>query len=350
MRPASPAAAQRPSTDADPGGPAAAVPARVVTVGAPRHRRVGGRFRAWVGLRPGHRPRQGVKARGRRFAAIGVALMGATLLAALLPAAASAGRPSYVALGDSYTSGPLIPDQTGSPLGCLRSNHGYPSLVAAAIGASSFKNASCARARTTNMTGPESVWFGTNPPQLNALSAATTLVTLQIGGDDVGFSSIVVVCGALSFTDPFGAPCQKHYTSGGTDRLAEAVAQTGPKVAGVLAAIHRRAPAARVLLLGYPALLPSTGRGCWPLMPIAFGDVPYLRGIELKMNQLLASEAAAHGATYVDVYSDSVGHNLCTGPGTQWVAGIVPTSLAAPVHPNAAGEQAMARQVLAALG
>jgi lysophospholipase L1-like esterase len=280
---------------------------------------------------------------------LGVSLLAASLLAIVVPTAAGASGPSYVALGDSYTSGPLIPDQTGSPIGCLRSNRGYPSLVAAAIGASSFKNVSCARARTTNMTAAEGAGIGTNPPQLNALSTATTLVTLQIGGDDAGFSHIVVVCGALSFTDPFGDPCQKHYTSGGTDQLARAVAQTGPKVGAVLADIHRRAPAARVLLLGYPALLPNTGRGCWPLMPVAFGDVPYLRGIELKMNQMLASEAAAHGATYVNVYTDSVGHNLCTAPGTQWVAGIVPLTLAAPVHPNAAGEQAMARQVLAAL-
>ena len=154
----------------------------------------------------------------------------------------------------------------------------------------------------------------------------------------------------LSFTNPFGAPCKGHYTSGGTDRLARAVAQTGPKVAAVLRKIHQRAPSARVLLVGYPVILPSTGNGCWPLVPFAFGDVPYLRGIELKLNHLLASEAAAHGATYVDTYTDSIGHDMCQPPGTKWVEGIVPTSPAAPVHPNALEEKAMARQVLAVLG
>jgi lysophospholipase L1-like esterase len=281
---------------------------------------------------------------------VGAAVAAGPLLAALLPAAASAGGPNYVALGDSYTSGPLIPDLTGSPAGCLRSNHDYPSLVAAAIGASSFTDVSCASATTANMAGSQPVIFGRNPPQLNALSTTTTLVTLGIGGNDIGFSDIVLVCSGLSFIDPFGDPCKRHYTSGGTDRLAEAVEQTGPKVAAVLADIHQRAPAARVLLVGYPALLPAAGKGCWPLVPFAFGDVPYLRSLELKMNQMLASEAAAHGASYVNTYTDSVGHNLCTLPGTKWVEGIVPTSLAAPVHPNAAGEKAMARQVLAALG
>jgi lysophospholipase L1-like esterase len=281
---------------------------------------------------------------------VGAVAAGGLLLANLLPAAASATGPKYVALGDSYTAGPLIPDLTGKPVGCLRSTHDYPSLVAAAIGASSFTNISCVGADTTNMTGPQKVGLRSNPAQLSALSAGTTLVTLQVGGNDADFANIVLVCAALSFTDPLGAPCKKHYTSGGTDQLAQAIAQTGPKVAAVLADIHQRAPGARVLLLGYPTLLPNTGHGCWPLVPYAFGDVPYLRGVELKMNSMLASVAAAHGATYVDTYTPSIDHNLCTPPDTQWAAGIVPTSLAAPVHPNAAGERAMAREVLAILG
>jgi lysophospholipase L1-like esterase len=172
---------------------------------------------------------------------------------------------------------------------------------------------------------------------------------VQIGGNDIDFSGVVYLCGALSFTDPFGAPCMKHYTSGGTDQLAKAVTQTGPKVAAVLTDIHKRAPAARVLLVGYPVIVPNTGDGCWPLVPFAFGDVAYLRGVELKLNQMLASEAAAHGATYVNTYTDSVGHDLCKAAGTKWIEGILPSSFAAPLHPNALGEQAMSRQVLAVL-
>ena len=87
-------------------------------------------------------------------------LAAAALLATVLPGAASASAvPSYVALGDSYTSGPLIPDQTGNPAGCLRSTHDYPALVAAALGAASFSNVSCAGATTADMTGPQHVTF-----------------------------------------------------------------------------------------------------------------------------------------------------------------------------------------------
>ena len=108
------------------------------------------------------------------------------------------------------------------------------------------------------------------------------MVTLTIGGDDMGFSGIMETCAALSLTDLFGDPCQRHYTAGGTDLLAAAINATAPKVAAVLQGIHARAPLARVLLVGYPDILPSTGDGCLPVVPLAFGDVPYLRGLEIQ--------------------------------------------------------------------
>jgi lysophospholipase L1-like esterase len=289
--------------------------------------------------------------RRRRRAWRGLPVLAAgALLALCLPAASAAGAtgPAYVALGDSYTSGPLIPGQTGTPAGCLRSTHNYPSLVAAALGAVSFTDASCAGATTTSMTAPQLVAGGINPPELDALSPGTTLVTLGIGGNDVGFASIIITCAELSFSSPLGSPCKNRYTAGGTDQLAQMIATLAPKVAAVLADIHQRAPRARVLLVGYPDILPSTGTGCWPAVPIARGDVPYLRGIEIDLNAMLAAEAAAGNATYVDTYTDSIGHDFCQPTGVRWVEGLVPTSPAAPVHPNALGEQAMAHQVLAA--
>lgn len=279
-----------------------------------------------------------------------VAAAGA-LLTALMPGAVSAGTgPSYVALGDSYTSGPLIPVQTGHPAGCLRSTNNYPRLAAKALGASSFTDASCQGAATQDLTHPQSVPLGTNPPQLSALKSSTTMVTLQIGGNDINFIDIVINCTTLSITNPFGSPCKKHYTSGGADQLKRAISQTAPKVAAVLKAIHQRSPHARVFVVGYPVILPNSGDGCWPLVPIAFGDVPYLRGIEQDLNQMLASQAAANKATFVNTYTDSIGHDVCQSPGKQWVEGLVPTAPAAPFHPDKAGEAAMARQVEAAAG
>jgi lysophospholipase L1-like esterase len=290
-------------------------------------------------------------------------LAASSLLVTAIPGAASAGSVTgaagamrgssvtrYVSLGDSYTAGPLIPALTGSPAGCARSTHNYPHLVAAAARAASFTDVSCQGADTTSMTKPESVPLGTNPPQDNALSSSTTLVTLQIGGNDINAQDVFLECAKLSFTDPFGAPCKAHYTSGGTDQLKAAIAAAAPKVAADLSGIHADAPNARVLVVGYPVIMPNSGNGCWPLVPIASGDVPYLRGVEQELNAMLATEAAANGATYVNTYTASIGHDVCQAPGVKWVEGLVPTSPAAPFHPNALGEQGMAAQVLKTLG
>jgi lysophospholipase L1-like esterase len=255
----------------------------------------------------------------------------------------------YVSLGDSYTAGPFVPGPDMKSGGCLRSGRNYPSLVASALHPASFTDVSCYGARTADMTASQSILGGTNPPQLNALSPVDTLVTLQIGGNDLGFNHITLTCALLSLTDPFGSPCQDHYEAGGTNQLALSIARIAPKVGAVLAGIHARAPHARVLLVGYPDILPS-GAGCWPEEPIARGDVPYLRDVEILANRALAVEAARNGATYVDTFTDSVGHDACRPPGVKWVEGLIPTSLAAPFHPNELGEEAMARQVIATVG
>ena len=262
------------------------------------------------------------------------------------PPAAGKLSGTYVALGDSFTAAPLAHGQSGSSGACLRSAQDYPALAAAALRPTSFVNVSCFGASTVDMSQAQRPG---QPPQLNALSAADVLVTVQAGGDDIGVGRIGTTCAALSFTNPFGNPCQKHYTKGGSDQLADVVAQTGPKVASVLAAIRQRAPHARILLVGYPVILPVSGNGCWPEVTVARGDVPYLRGIENQLNAMLAATAAARGVTFVDTYAASAGHDACQHAGTKWVEGLIPTSLAVPFHPNALGEQAMAREIVQAL-
>jgi lysophospholipase L1-like esterase len=120
-------------------------------------------------------------------------------------------------------------------------------------------------------------------------------------------------------------------------------------VAAVLAAIRERAPGARILLVGYPVILPAAGPGCWPVMPIAVGDVAWLRNVEGRLNAMLADLAAAAGVTFVDTYASSVGHDVCRLPGRKWVEGFVPTAPASAIHPNALGMANTADQVLAAL-
>lgn len=280
----------------------------------------------------------------RRVAIAGVLVALAGLTA---PAVTAAGGPtsSYVALGDSYTAGPLIPVQQADPVGCFRSDHNYPHLVAAALRVADFRDASCAGAATKDMKSPQNVNPGpANPPQLDRLDAGTQLVTIGIGGNDIGFSDIVRECATA---DRSGTPCQDRFVQGGDDEISRRIKDTAPKVADVLSAIHKRAPAARVFLVNYPSILPEAGAGCWPQVPFADADAPYLRAKQHELNAMLAKQAAADQATLVDAFTASLGHDACQPPGVRWVEPVLGASGAPPVHPNQLGMECVAVAVLA---
>jgi GDSL-like Lipase/Acylhydrolase family len=273
------------------------------------------------------------------------ALALAVAVVAMFVTAAGASAATYTALGDSYASGPLIPNQSLSPLGCLRSDHNYAHLAAAAKGLT-LTDVSCSGATTNDMTEAQNVEPGPNPPQFNGLSASTNVVSVTIGGNDIGFTEIIENC--ITY-NPFSTPCKNQYDPGGHDLLAERIAGATPKVAAVLQGIHAHAPSARVFVVNYPDILP-TGSGCWPTVPLAFGDVPFLHATEEHLNAMLAAQAAANNATVVDWYSASVGHDSCQSSGTRWVEPVIPGELAYPVHPNRAGMAGGAVALEAAIG
>jgi lysophospholipase L1-like esterase len=268
-----------------------------------------------------------------------------SLAGALSVGAAGASAANWAGLGDSYAAGPLIPNQQLSPLGCLRSDHNFAHLAAAALGRS-LADASCSGAKTDDMTAPQDVTPGQNPPQFNALTTDTQIATLQIGGNDIGFTSILENCATAN---PFAHPCRDKYVVNGHDTLADKIAATAPKVATVLQGIHARSPGARVFVVNYAAILPETGSGCWPQVPIAFSDVPYLRSVEKNLNAMLAQQAAANGARIVDDYTASIGRDACKSSSTRWVEPLVPANAAAPFHPNARGEAGIAAEVVSAV-
>lgn len=268
----------------------------------------------------------------------------ATVAAVLALAVGAAQAANYVALGDSYTAGPLIPNQL-PPYGCLKSDRNYPHLAAAGIG-HELRDPSCSGAETEDMTQTQNVSPGPNPPQFNSLDADTAVVSITIGGNDIGFSEIIENCVTVN---PFSHPCIDKYRAGGVDQLAQRIDATAPLVASVLEEIRSRSPNAEVYVLNYAAIFPETGYGCWPQMPIGFLDVPYLRATQKRLNSMLATEAGANGATLVNWYAASIGHDACKGPLTRWVEPLVPTQPAAPVHPNLAGMRGAAQVLLAAV-
>ncbi|MGV9245782.1 SGNH/GDSL hydrolase family protein [Streptomyces sp. NPDC003710] len=273
----------------------------------------------------------------------GVATLAGTGAGPASASASGAPHPEYVALGDSYASAPVIPDEVDA--NCKRSDHNYPSLVAAYARAG-LRDVTCSGATTAEMTAPQ----GTAPAQFAALGRRTDLVTVSIGGNDVGFTTVLGTCARLTASDPTGAPCRAFFTDGGHDRLTETVERTAPKIARVIRGVRQRSPHARILVVGYPDLFPENGVGCTSgSVPFAAGDFPYLRDKEKELNRMLAGEAYRHGAGYVDTYAPTIGHDLCRPTGQRWIETLSPATPAAPLHPNAEGEQAMAAAVEHAL-
>jgi lysophospholipase L1-like esterase len=287
-----------------------------------------------------------VAAAGTVLALAGLAGTGAGQATAAAQIPATPKR--YVALGDSYAAGPAIPVQRIDPIGCGRSTRNYPALVAEALGVADYTDVSCSGARTDHMTaaqqGPLS-GGGTNPPQFDALRTDTDLVTVTIGGNDFGLSDIFNTCFALSSTDPLGDPCRRQATAGGADAYAQRIPAVAPKVAAVLTGIRQRSPKATVLLVGYLRILPPEV-GCYPLFPVAGGDVPYLDGLERQLTAMLADQARNHGAVFVDSYASSSNRDVCQLPEVKWVEGTAPTSPAHPMHPNVRGMRAVSSLAL----
>jgi lysophospholipase L1-like esterase len=275
-----------------------------------------------------------------------LALFGCALTAGTADAAGV-----YVALGDSYTSAPLVPNQHGEPIDCGRSDHNYPSLVADALGADTFVDVSCGSAQTKHMTEPQPdlPLGGTNPPQFNALRADATLVTVGIGGNDAGLVGVAEKCAELGATNPMGTACRDYWAPGGNDQVAAKIEATKPKIAAVLQGIHQRSPQARVAIVGYPDVLPKDGASCWPMVPLSPDDIRYIDELIVRINAMIAGQAAAGDADFVDTYRDSGGHDVCKLPPERWFEGLVPTEPAYPLHPNGKGEASMARSAIAVL-
>jgi lysophospholipase L1-like esterase len=259
----------------------------------------------------------------------------------------------YVALGDSYTSAPGVPWPRLDRLACYTSTNNYPALLADNLGLSSYTDASCGGADTTNMTQPQTppIPLGTHPAQFSYLRANTDLVTIGIGGNDFGvFGDLTGTCPQLRASDPTGSPCKNRYTVDGADTMKAKVAETGQRVRAVLAGVHERSPEAKVVLVGYPRIAPPSGT-CPDVLPFADGDVAWLNEVEIALNAALADAANADGdTTFVDMYPASLGHDACAGSAA-WIQGKDTNLLAAiAYHPFKSGTVGMATEISKTLG
>ncbi|SDY15581.1 GDSL-like Lipase/Acylhydrolase family protein [Amycolatopsis xylanica] len=266
------------------------------------------------------------------------------LLASTLTA--QAGVLNYVALGDSYTSGPLIPQQRSDPLGCGRSKSNYPAIVAARLGAQ-YTDVSCAGAATAQMAYAQPTVSGTNAAQFKALETFTDLVTVGIGGNDFDlFRKVIDACPLLRASDSTGNPCERRFSKSGTDSIKAVIPTISQRVKDVLAGIHVRSPKAKVYAIGYPRILPPSGY-CPIQLPFADGDYAWLNSVEEALNAAIADAVKADGnSSYVDLYGPSLGHDACAG-NAAWINGKDDSRspAAAAYHPFLAGMEGMANVV-----
>lgn len=252
----------------------------------------------------------------------------------------------YVALGDSFTSGPFVP-ATDLADGCFRSDGNYPSLLANRLDAKVFVDVSCAGAQTVHLRRPQPTVTGARvPAQLRAVTPETTLVTVGIGGNDADlFARLTQACVSLRSTDPAGSPCRSQLDRG--EGVGALVSRAGRNVERVLALVRTRAPRARVVLVGYPRIAPAAGT-CPRRLPYADGDVAFGHEVQRLLNAALRDAAQRAEVEFLDMHDASLGHDVCSeAPYVQGARTDRTAALA--FHPRPRGMRAVADRLEALL-
>jgi lysophospholipase L1-like esterase len=316
---------------------------------------------------PGARGRRGTRSRlaaGAILVAVALGAAGCAPARVVSPtpaptAAEPTARPDplrVVSLGDSYSTGtgPAAP-VAGDAGGCGRTVAASVRVAAEAVGAD-LVDAACDGATTRDLTTARERDGRSVPAQLDALADGADVVLVRLGGNDLGFASLVGGCLARDPDGPValgGAACVDALApAGGTDTVRARVdGDVSARLADALARIRDAAPDARVVVLGYltvlgdPDALPA--EGC--LRRTASSDVngrvlltdrdaAWLAGVQRDLDTAIRRAAEASGARYVDQATPTAAHGACAGDdGEAYVAGFGGSAGDVPLHPNAAG-------------
>ncbi|HEX3909790.1 MAG TPA: SGNH/GDSL hydrolase family protein [Solirubrobacteraceae bacterium] len=235
------------------------------------------------------------------------------VLAAVLIPAASAAASQYVALGDSYSSGVgtrVFYEESGS---CKRSPKAYGPLVAAAKGYTlSFQ--ACSGATSTEV----------NEKQLGTLSSSTALVTITIGGNDAGFSNVILNCALYYFTCGSAIGEANEFISKKLPALLEATYKK----------IREKASAAKVVVIGYPKLFTKEGATC-NVNFLTSGNEKKMNETAEKLDAVIKARAEAVKFTFVNPTAPFEAHEVCSS--SEWLNG-QSNPLEESYHPNVNGQ------------
>ncbi len=263
------------------------------------------------------------------------AIAGGPSSTAASPTAALPRGATYVALGSSFGAGPGIPpvdDQF-----CARSTMDYPHQVAETLGLRPV-DVTCSSATTANFTQPQ----GPKAPQLDAITSDTALVTINMGGNDIGFSASSLSCATKAAA---GQPCDlptpevtRQKAAAMTDALVAAIGQ-----------IQQKAPKARVYVVSYLDVYPDPGRSCPPDNPISDADSATIAAMGVVLNDATRTAATRAHVPFVDAYTATKGHDICSGKDVRDVEGAKVENTGFTYHPNPRGMAAYAKLVVAAV-
>ncbi|MGA4844855.1 SGNH/GDSL hydrolase family protein [Streptomyces sp. G5(2025)] len=318
-----------------------------------------------------------------RALAVGLALAAATLLPS--GSAGASDQYEWAALGDSFTAGVFVGDPQpplGDPSqdGCARTSDSYPSVVERElaesppgksvrltnVGCSSAVIANIAKVKQTPISPvetPPGGWPAVDTQIKRAgLDDQTDVVTIAIGGNSLPFGDIFPKCLDQGTN---GKSCREYFTDPpeGVESIRERLARVQDEYIEMLAEVHKAAPNAKVINVGYPAIMPAKASDCdrgslTELGATTHADIDWLRDDVLKpLNKTIKRASLSYGDRYVDVYSSSQGHDVCQPEGTKWMEGICgdaadywPTTFpgtsvdcapiekhATMIHPNTAG-------------
>jgi lysophospholipase L1-like esterase len=243
-----------------------------------------------------------------------VLMAAAALLVVGLAAPAQAAPPSYVALGDSYSSGVGTRSYLNDGSSCQRSVYAYPSLIAAAKGyALNFR--ACSGATVADVTNS----------QLSALSAANAYVTISVGGNDAGFASVLTTC---------AQPSWLSNCTGAVDGAQRYITNTLPGSLGTLyASIRAKAPNAKVVVVGYPRIF--NGTDCNLLTWFSGSEMTRLNQTADQLDATISAAAETAGFGFVSPVPAFVGHAVCDR--SEWINGLS-SPITESFHPNRSGQ------------
>jgi lysophospholipase L1-like esterase len=215
-----------------------------------------------------------------------VAVLGLVTGIAAVLAAAAAGA-GYVALGDSYSSGVGTGSYTLDSA-CKRSVYAYPYLYAQLHPGTSLAFVACSGAKTSDVL----------TTQLPAVTDTATLVTMTIGGNDIGFANLIYQCTLSDCSAALDAT------------QANLEAALGTSLDNVYAAVKSRAPFATVIVLGYPQVFSSSG--CFGTLGITSTERAKANSLAVALDKVISKHATADGVTYRSAIDAFTGHAVCS--------------------------------------